>query len=74
VDALKQYADKNLPLDTLYLDIPYMDGYKDFSINTTAFPKITDLTTQLHNANQKLVLIIDGGISAEDPANNEYYQ
>jgi alpha-glucosidase (family GH31 glycosyl hydrolase) len=50
-----------------------MDGYKDFSVNTTAFPKITDLSDMLHKSGQKLVLIVDGGISADDPANNVYY-
>jgi len=47
-----------------------MEKYQDFTVDTVAFPKITDLSDALHKVNKNLVLIVDGGISADDPANN----
>lgn len=54
------------------LDIPYMNNYNDFTVNTTAFPSITNLSKSLHDNNQRLVLIIDTAIAAD--TTNKYYQ
>ena len=70
--AIKQYRDKGFPLDVVFLDIPYMDNYIDFTVNKTAFPKLTDLADDLHAHNQHLIPIIDAAISAED-LQNKYY-
>lgn len=40
-----------MPLETMYLDIPYMDKYKDFTVDTKAFPNIQGLAKRLHDAN-----------------------
>jgi len=61
-----------MPLDVLYLDIPYMDNYQDFSVNTTAFPSLQNFTSKLHANNQKIVLIVDAAISAENTSNPYY--
>jgi len=39
-----------MPLETIYLDIPYMDNYADFTVNTTAFNDIIGLSKRLHDA------------------------
>jgi alpha-glucosidase len=62
-----------MPLDTVYIDIPYMNGYADFTINTTAFHDLQGLADRLHKANQKLVLIVDAAISAEDISDKNLY-
>jgi alpha-glucosidase (family GH31 glycosyl hydrolase) len=41
------YTTNKFPLEGVWIDIDYMDGYKDFSVNSTAFPTIKDLTVQL---------------------------
>jgi alpha-glucosidase (family GH31 glycosyl hydrolase) len=61
-----------MPLDTVYLDIPYMNNFVDFTVDTKNFPNLTNLSTSLHNNNQHLVLIIDAAISAEDTSNTYY--
>jgi alpha-glucosidase (family GH31 glycosyl hydrolase) len=43
-----------------------MDNFVDFTVDTKNFPNLTDLATNLHNKNQRLVVIIDAGISAEN--------
>jgi alpha-glucosidase len=50
-DVVAKYKENNIPLDVMWLDIPYMDGYADFTVNKTAFPDIKGLTTTLHNNN-----------------------
>ena len=61
-----------MPLDAIFLDIPYMDNYVDFTVNKTAFPNLTDFVNQLHSNNQHFIPIIDAAISAED-LKNKYY-
>ena len=48
---IDQYAAKDLPLETVYLDIPYMNEYEDFTVNTQSFPDLATLTTTLHGNN-----------------------
>lgn len=71
-EVIDKYAEANMPLETMYLDIPYMDNYKDFTVSKKAFGKIADLTKRLHDADQRLVLILDAAISADD-VNDQVY-
>lgn len=63
-----------MPLDVIYFDIPYMDKYADFSVDTKQFPDLKTFTENLKTNNQKLVVIIDAAISAEDTENKYYKQ
>jgi alpha-glucosidase (family GH31 glycosyl hydrolase) len=49
-DVVGNYTEKNIPLETIWLDIPYMDAYADFTVNTTAFPTIKDYTEKVLHA------------------------
>jgi alpha-glucosidase (family GH31 glycosyl hydrolase) len=49
-----------------------MDGNSDFSVNSTAFPTIKNLTQTLHSEGKKMVLIVDAGLSSTDHT-NQYY-
>jgi len=40
-----------MPLDTIYLDIPYMDNFVDFTVDSKNFPNLTGLAKNLHNNN-----------------------
>lgn len=51
-DVISNYAAAGLPLDTVYLDIPYMKNYEDFTVDTVNFPDLTTLSTTLHTNNQ----------------------
>lgn len=63
-----------MPLETIYLDIPYMKNYADFTVDLKAFNNIPALADRLHAAGQRLVVIVDAAISAEDLTdNNAYY-
>lgn len=70
----KGYADDDLPLEGIWLDITYMDGYADFSVNSTGFPDLGGYTDTLHENGQKMIVIVDAGISADDSENKYYAQ
>jgi alpha-glucosidase (family GH31 glycosyl hydrolase) len=72
-DVVGNYSDYNMPLDTVFLDIPYMDNYVDFTVNPVNFTNLPQFIKKLHDNKQQIVPIIDAGISAED-INNKYYK
>jgi alpha-glucosidase len=66
------YAQADMPLEGVWIDIPEMDNFQDFTINKTAFPDLPGFTATLHSAGQKLVVIVDAGLSADD-LSNKYF-
>jgi alpha-glucosidase len=56
----------------VFLDIPYMANYVDFTVNTTAFKNLRAFANALHANKQQIIPIIDAGISAEDTSNKYY--
>ncbi len=51
-EVINNYNTSGLPLDTIYLDIPYMKNYEDFTVDTDKFPNLTSLSESLHKNNQ----------------------
>ena len=51
-------------LEALWLDIEYMNSYRNFEVNTTRFENIPNLAQALHQKKQKLVTIVDSGFEA----------
>lgn len=54
-----------IPLDAVYLDIDYMDNYKDFTVNTERFPDLKGLAEDMKTEGVHLVPIIDAGVKIE---------
>lgn len=65
-EVVQSYRDVNIPIDSIYLDIDYMDHYKDFTINTEAFPNFDQFTGQMKEQGIHLVPIIDAGVKIEE--------
>jgi alpha-glucosidase len=63
---IKGYEDAGIPLDTVYLDIDYMDNFKDFTINENSFPDFEEYVKELKNKGIRLIPIIDAGIKCEE--------
>lgn len=62
--VVEQYAANDLPLDTMWNDIDYMDLFQDFTTSPVRFPgdKMRAFIDQLHADGQHYVMIIDPGI------------
>eukprot|EP00803_Ostreobium_quekettii_P001737 evm.model.scf_239.2 EVM.evm.TU.scf_239.2 scf_239:64691-80252(-) len=61
------YASANIPLEVMWNDIDYMDGYRDFTLDKLnyALPKMRSYLQRLHDSNQRWVPIIDPGIMVD---------
>ena len=71
-EVVKRYAEDEFLLETMWVDIPYMHEYIDFSVNKTSFGDLGKFVKELHGKNMHFVPIIDAGISiktAGDTAN-----
>ncbi|MBE6049269.1 MAG: alpha-glucosidase [Clostridium sp.] len=65
-EIIKSYKDNDIPLEMLYLDIDYMEKFKDFTIEKEAFPSFEGLVEYCKSQNVRLIPIIDAGIKVED--------
>lgn len=60
------YRENRIPLDMLYLDIDYMERYKDFTVNEETFPDFGGFVREMREKGIRLVPIIDGGVKKEE--------
>lgn len=59
------YRDHHIPIDSIYLDIDYMERYKDFTINNETFPDFPEFVKAMKKRGIRLVPIIDAGVKIE---------
>ena len=64
---IESYEEAGIPLENVWLDIPYMLNFTDFTVDEEKFPDLLGLSEDLHNKRRQLVAIIDAAISAENP-------
>lgn len=60
------YRKNHIPLDMIYMDIDYMERYKDFTINKDFFDDFEGMVTDMKAKNIHLIPIIDAGVKIED--------
>ena len=65
-EVVREYRKRDIPIDSIYLDIDYMERYKDFTINRDSFADFENLVEEMKKENIHLVPIIDGGVKKED--------
>ena len=46
-EVAKRYQAAGIPLDSIYLDIDYMERYKDFTVDTERFPNLKALAKDM---------------------------
>lgn len=68
-DIMKVYEtfmEKDIPLDGIYLDLDYMENFKDFSVSDERFPNFGSFTETLKEKGVRLIPIIDAGVKIEE--------
>lgn len=64
--VVKGYHGQGIPLDAVYLDIDYMERYKDFTVDEEKFPDFADFVSEMKEQGIHLVPIIDAGVKIEE--------
>ena len=69
LEDLRELADRfqehRIPVDGLWLDIDYMDGFRVFTFNKKHFPKPKENLQEIHARGLRVVPIIDPGVKKE---------
>ncbi len=65
-EVVKAHREKKIPLESIYMDIDYMERFKDFTINQERFPDFPEFVKEMKTQHIHLVPIIDAGVKVED--------
>lgn len=65
-NVVTNYRENHIPIDMLYMDIDYMDSFKDFTVNEDEFSDFEDMVNDMQKKNIHLIPIIDAGVKIED--------
>ena len=60
------YRDNHIPLDMIYMDIDYMQDFKDFTLNEENFQDFPGFVQEMKDKNIRMIPIIDAGVKVED--------
>ena len=69
-EVVRQYRERDLPLDVIHLDIDYMQGYRVFTFDAKRFPNPKSLADKLARQGVKIVAIVDPSVKYQIPAAN----
>ena len=61
-----RYKELGIPLDMIYMDIDYMQDFKDFTVNPERFPEFPKFVQEMKDEGIHLVPIIDAGVKIEE--------
>ncbi|GAM26216.1 hypothetical protein SAMD00019534_093910 [Acytostelium subglobosum LB1] len=66
-EVIYKYAQNNIPLETMWNDIDYMNMFQDFTLDPVNFPadEMKLMIEYLHTNNQHYIMIIDPGINTD---------
>lgn len=67
-NVYQNYTTFNLPLDTMWADIDYMDDYKVFTISKQTYANLSNHVDQIRADGRKFVPIIDNAIAVRQNA------
>ncbi|MCI8586704.1 MAG: alpha-glucosidase [Lachnospiraceae bacterium] len=65
-EVAEGYRKNRIPLDMIYMDIDYMQDYKDFTLNEENFSDFSEFVREMKEQNLRLIPIIDAGVKIEE--------
>lgn len=65
-EVARRYKELGISLDMIYMDIDYMQDFKDFTVNPERFPDFENFVKEMKEEGIHLVPIIDAGVKIED--------
>ncbi|MDE5778521.1 MAG: alpha-glucosidase [Lachnospiraceae bacterium] len=65
-NVVTNYRENHIPIDMLYMDIDYMDSFKDFTVNEDEFSDFEGMVNDMQKKHIHLIPIIDAGVKIED--------
>ncbi len=63
--VVKGYRENHIPMDMVYMDIDYMQDYKDFTLNEENFSDFPAFVQEMKDQKVRLIPIIDAGVKVE---------
>jgi len=70
-DVVRNYRERDLPLDAIHLDINYMKDYRVFTFDSKNFPNPKAFTEKLAREGVKVVTIVDPGVKYQPKESND---
>ena len=65
-ELVKTFEEKDIPLDVVYLDIDYMDGFRVMTFKTPNFDDAAGLINDLKEKGIRTITIIDPGVKVDE--------
>jgi alpha-glucosidase len=65
LDIGRNYRERGIPCDVLWLDIGYMNGFRVFTWDSGKFPDVPGMIANMKTDKFRLVTIVDPGVKAE---------
>lgn len=65
-DIARNFRERDIPTDVIYLDIHYMDRYRVFTFDETRFPGMKKMAADLNEQGFRLAVAVDPGVAAAD--------
>ncbi|WIF94911.1 TIM-barrel domain-containing protein [Caminicella sporogenes] len=65
-EIAKKFIENDIPCDAIYLDIDYMEDFKDFTVSKERFPNFKKFVEDMRTKGFRLIPIIDAGVKIEE--------
>jgi alpha-glucosidase len=65
LEVAKEFRNRSIPCDVMWMDIDYMDGYRIFTFDPNGFANPARLNADLHKLGFKSIWMIDPGVKAQ---------
>lgn len=66
LNVIRSFRNSNMPIDCVYLDIDYMEDFKNFTIDKNSFPNFEEVVEEARNLGVRLIPIIDAGCKIQE--------